>query len=578
MKLLGLSCFYHDAAAAVVVDGVLTAAALEERFSRVKHDQGFPRQAAGFCLERAGLKINDIDHIVFYDKPLAKFDRIVTGYLATPVRSYRAFLDAMSIWLGRKLWTDHVIGKELDYGGEILYVPHHLSHAAGAFYGSPFDKAAILTIDGVGEWATASYGTGDNNHVRLLAEMHYPHSVGLFYSAMTYYLGFRVNSAEYKVMGLAPYGEPRYADLMEENLVHIHEDGSIHLHMEQFTFHHQLAMTGRKLEALLGNPRRSPESEILSFHRDVAASTQAVTEKIVLRMAHHVRKVTGFSRLCMSGGVALNCRANGLLLKEGVFDEVYIQPASGDAGGAVGAALYAHYRLTGDDKRPQRFFGLGPEYSDDHIEDFLTRHRIPFDRNDIEIQLARLARELAEGRIVALFQGGEEFGPRALGFRSIVADPRNGQMKEKINSAVKFREPFRPFAPAVLRENAAEYFDTESDSPYMLFNFTVRKNKRRVIPAVTHVDGSARIQTVARSDNPVFYDLIAQFNRLTGVPVLLNTSFNLRGHPIVSRSEEAMATFCSSGIDFLLMGRYLVDRRRVSESVSSRFTLEKGRD
>ncbi|MCK4606654.1 MAG: hypothetical protein KAU35_05085 [candidate division Zixibacteria bacterium] len=578
MKLLGLSCFYHDAAAALVVDGVLTAAALEERFSRVKHDQGFPCRAAEFCLERGGLKVNELDHIVFYDKPLTKFDRIVTGYLATPVRSYRAFLEAMSVWLGRKLWTDHVIGTELGYDGEILYVPHHISHAAGAFYGSPFDKAAILTVDGVGEWATASYGTGDNNRVRLLAEMHYPHSVGLFYSAMTHFLGFRVNSAEYKVMGLAPYGEPRYADLLEENLVHIHEDGSIHLNMEYFTFHHKLAMTGHKLETLLGCPRRSPESEILSFHRDIAASTQAVAEKIVLRMAHHVREVTGLSRLCMSGGVALNCKANGLLLREGMFDEIYIQPASGDAGGAVGAALYAYHRLTGDDKHPQRFFGLGPEYSDDQIEAFLTRHRIPFAHDDIEIQLARLARELTEGKIVALFQGGEEFGPRALGFRSIVADPRNPQMKEKINSAVKFRESFRPFAPAVLKENAAEYFDCESDSPYMLFNFTVRKNKRRLIPAVTHIDGSARIQTVARSDNPVFYDLIAEFNRLTGVPVLLNTSFNLRGHPIVSRPEDAMAIFCSSGIDFLLMSRYLVDRCRVSESVSSRFTLENGYD
>ena len=379
-------------------------------------------------------------------------------------------------------------------------------------------------------------------------------------------------------MGLAPYGEPRYADLLEKNLVHIHEDGSIHLNMEFFTFHHKLAMTGRKLETLLGIPRRSPKSEILSFHRDVAASTPAVPEKIVLRMAHHVREVTGLSRLCMSGGVALNCRANGLLLREGVFDDIYVQPSSGDAGGAVGAVLYAYHRLTGDNKRPQRFFGLGPEYTDNQIEVFLTRYRIPFAHDDIEIQLARLARELTGGAIVALFQGGGEFGPRALGFRSIVADPRDPQMKEKINSTVKFREPFRPFAPAVLKENAAEYFNCEGNSPYMLFNYAVRKDKQRLIPAVTHVDGSARIQTVARSDNPVFYDLIAEFNRLTGVPVLLNTSLNLRGYPIVNRPEDAMATFCSSGIDFLLMGHYLVDRRRVPEEVSNRFSLERGYD
>ena len=339
MKILGISCFYHDAAAALVVDGQLVAAGAEERFSRIKHDQELPRQAVAFCLEKAGLDINDLNHVVFYDKPFTKFDRILTGYIATPVRSFRPFVKAMPAWLRRKLWTDHVIHRELGYDGDVLYVPHHLSHAAGAFYGSAFDRAAILTVDGVGEWATASIGEGENNRVRLLKEMHYPHSVGLLYSAFTYYLGFRVNSSEYKVMGLAPYGEPRYTDLIEDKLVKVHDDGSIHLDLRYFTFHRSLRMTGRRFERLFGRERRSPESELEDFHRDVAASIQAVTEKIVVRMARNARDVTDCPNLCMSGGVALNCKANGLLLKEKVFDDIYVQPAAGDSGGAVGCRI-----------------------------------------------------------------------------------------------------------------------------------------------------------------------------------------------------------------------------------------------
>ncbi|MBU8932503.1 MAG: carbamoyltransferase [candidate division Zixibacteria bacterium] len=578
MRILGISCFYHDAAAAIVCDGVLQAASSEERISRKKHDPELPVGAVRYCLKRTGLEINDLDHVVFYDKPLLKFERILTGYMANPFRSYKAFLAALPIWLRRKLWVDYVIHKELGYDGEALFLPHHLSHAAGAFYCSPFEQAAILTIDGVGEWANASYGVGDNNRVRLIDEMHYPHSVGLIYSAMTYYLGFRVNSAEYKIMGLAPYGTPRYADLIEEKLVTIHDDGSIHLNLDYFTYCHGLTMTGPAMEKLFGQPRRNPESDLQPFHNDVAASIQKVTEKIVLRMARHVREKTGMNNLCMAGGVALNCRANGLLLREQIFDNIYIQPAAGDSGGAVGAALYTHYQCTKDNKRPQPFWNLGPVYDDDEIGNFLDRENIPHEAGDVGQLATRAAKAVADGKIVAIFQGAAEFGPRALGFRSIVADPRDNTMKEKINAAVKYREPFRPFAPAVMAEHAADYFDCQGESPFMLFNFNVHSDKRATIPAVTHVDNSSRIQTVSAEDNPIFHRLIDEFRKLTGVAVVLNTSFNLRGHPIVNTPEDAFATFCSGGIDFVLLGGYIVDKRMVSGALLRKFKFEKSDD
>ncbi|MDH4157848.1 MAG: hypothetical protein OEW00_11290 [candidate division Zixibacteria bacterium] len=578
MKILGISCFYHDAAAAIVVDGTLKAAASEERFTRIKHDPELPKNAVRFCLQKAGTTIEDVDYVVFYDKPFTKFDRILTGYMAMPVKSFKAFFQAMPVWLRRKLWIDHLIHKELGFEGEVLFLPHHLSHAAGTFFSSPFPGAAILTVDGVGEWANASYGFGDNNRVQLLAEMRYPHSVGLLYSAFTYYLGFQVNSAEYKVMGLAPYGEPVYADLIEEKLVRIHDDGSIHLNLDYFTFHHGLTMTGKRFEKLFSRPRRAPETKLERFHENVAASIQAVTEKILLKMARHVREVTGERRLCLSGGVALNCKANGLLLKEKIFDEVHVQPASGDAGGATGAALYAHYFLSGEDKRDQPFFGIGPQYSAEDVKQFLDEYGIPHTADSLPVQLARLAEKIAGGHITAVFQGAMEFGPRALGFRTIAADPRDIRMKEKINRAVKYREPFRPFAPAVMAEHVSEYFDCENSSPYMLFNFTVAEDKRSVIPAVTHVDNSSRIQTVSREENPYFYHLLQQFERITGVPVLLNTSFNLRGHPIVNRPEEAFATFCSGGIDFLLMEHYLLDKSKIPKELQEQFLFEKALD
>ena len=574
MKILGLSCFYHDAAAALVDDGILKAAVSEERFTRIKHDPELPKNAVEFCLKKAGVEINDLDYVVFYDKPFTKFERILMGYMATPLRSYKSFLLAAPVWLGRKLWISQIVEKELGYKKVTLFLSHHLSHAAGAFFGSPFEKAAILTIDGVGEWATAACGTGNNNRVELQYEMHYPHSVGLLYSAFTYYLGFQVNSAEYKVMGLAPYGKPEYQELIENKIVRICDDGSIFLNLDYVTFHHARTMTGKKLEKLFGRPRRTPQSPIEAFHENVAASIQAVTETIVLKIAAHVRLVTKQKNLCFSGGVALNSAANGKLIKQGIFDEIYVQPAAGDAGGAVGAALFAHYRLSGDRKKPQPFFGIGPGYQENEIKDFLEQNSIPYRDVGLDAQLRFIAQKIADGNVAAIFQGALEFGPRALGFRSIIADPRDNRMKEKINAAVKYREPFRPFAPAVLKEKAAEYFDCPGEAPYMIVNYAVRADKRRIIPAVTHVDNSARIQTVAREDNPIFYQLIAEFEKLTGLPVLLNTSFNLRGYPIVNTPRDALETFCTGGIDHLLLERFLIAKKDLTDDIIVRFTLD----
>lgn len=575
MKILGISCFYHDAAAALVEDGVLRAAASEERFTRIKHDPELPKNAVNFCLNRAGIDINDIDYVAFYDKPFTKFDRIFTGYLAKPIRSYKSFLMAAPVWLKRKLWIGHIVEKELGFRKEILFLTHHLSHAAGTFFCSPFEEAAILTVDGVGEWATASYGMARNNNVELLKEMHYPHSIGLLYSAFTYYLGFQVNSAEYKVMGLAPYGKPEYQNLIENKIVRICEDGSIFLNLDYFTFHYAQTMTGKKFDKLFGKQCRLPETPIEPFHENVAASIQAVIEKIILKMTAHVREVTDQRKICLSGGVALNATANGKLVKTDLFEEVYVQPASGDAGGAVGAALYVHYKTTGDNKTSQPFFGIGPSYSVREIRTFLDANVIPYRDEALDSQLRFLANKIAEGYVVGMFQNGMEFGPRALGFRSIVADPRDNKMKEKINAAVKYREPFRPFAPTVLIERALEFFDCNGEAPYMIINYKVHEDKRKIIPAVTHVDNSSRIQTVSKTDNPIFYQLIEEFEKLTGVPVLLNTSFNLRGYPIVNTPLEAVETFCTGGIDFLLIDRYILSKRDIAHDILKKFLLKR---
>ena len=578
MNILGISCFYHDAAAALVKNGLLTAACSEERFTRIKQDPELPKNAVDYCLKRGNLTMDKIDYIVFYDKPFLKFDRILTGYMSQPFRSYKAFLKALPVWLSRKLWTDHVIYKELGFDGEVLFVPHHLSHAAGTYFSSDFDDSAILTIDGVGEWATASYGIGEGTTIKLLKEMHYPHSVGLLYSAFTYYLGFQVNSAEYKVMGLAPYGKPVYADLIEEKIVKIHDDGSIHLNLDYFSFHYGLTMTNKKFEQLFNHPRREPEDDADEFAENIAASIQVVIEKIVLKMAAHVRQETGKTNLCLSGGVALNCKANGLLLKQNIFDNIYVQPASGDAGGAVGCALYASHKLSDSPKQKQPFFGIGPGHSENDCKTFLDKHNIPYISQSEDETAETIAKYIAEGNIVAVYQGAMEFGPRALGFRSILADPRDNSMKEKINAAVKYREPFRPFAPVVLKEDAADYFDCMGDSPYMLFNFEVNTDKRSLIPAVTHIDNSSRIQTVTENDNKILYKILCAFKKLTGLPVLLNTSFNLRGHAIVNKPEDAFATFCSGGIDKMLLQAYIVDKTNVSNEIIKHFIFEKKLD
>lgn len=579
MKILGISCFYHDAAAALVIDGNLTAAAQEERFTGIKHDAALPRKAIGFCLDKAGMAINDLDYIIFYDKPFTKFDRILRGYMQAVPRSYRAFRKAIPVWLREKLWLPQILKKELNYHGKTLYIEHHLSHAAGAYFSSPFDHAAILTIDGVGEWATASIGKGSGNKIEIFKSMNYPHSVGLLYSAFTYFLGFEVNSAEYKVMGLAPYGKPKYVDLIKNKIVEIFEDGSIHLKLKYFKYHYGLEMTGGKFETLFGRPRRRPESALTDSDRDIAASIQHITEEIIFKMAAHAKKLTGENKLCLSGGVALNCAAGGKLLQSGLFDDIYIQPASSDSGGAVGAALYAHYSLTDEMKTDNgSYFTFGPAYSEEVVEIFLKEIKAPHKRID-ESELPKfIADNLANDKIVAIFSGPMEFGPRALGFRSILADPRKAEMKERINRAVKFREPFRPFAPAVTEEKAVEYFEGARKSPFMLFNFNVRPEKRERIPAVTHVDGTARIQTVNRKDNCLLYDILVQFEKLTGTAVLLNTSFNLRGHPIVLSPRDAFRTFISSGIDILVMENHIILKEEIKSDCFEDLKIAVGSD
>ncbi len=567
MLILGISCFYHDAAAALLSDGELVAAAQEERFSRIKHDPGLPRQAIRFCLRQAGVQASDLDYIGFYDKPLIKFERILSTYLSTFPRSLPSFLKAMPVWLKEKLWVPQLIRKELDYRGPILYADHHMSHAASAFFASPFDKAAILTIDGVGEWATATLGRGQDRRIELFREIRFPHSLGLLYSAFTYYLGFRVNSAEYKVMGLAPYGKPVYADLILRELVDLAADGSFHLNMKYFAYDYGLTMTNRRFHDLFGAPPRKPESELTQFHKDVAASIQRVTEEIVLRMARHLHAETGERYLCLAGGVALNCVANGRLLREGPFDDIFVQPAAGDAGGAFGVASFIHHQLLGNPRGPGWHHAFhGPEFSDEEIRAYLESKRLPavaVSHRDLVQQTARL---LAEQKIVGWFQGRMEFGPRALGARSILADPRNPEHWQRVNLKIKFRESFRPFAPAVLEHRTSDYFDLDRPSPYMLL--TARVRDPQAIPAVTHVDGSARVQTVSREASPLFYELLAAFEGLTGCPVLLNTSFNLRGEPIVCTPEDAYRCFARSGMDALVMGHFLLTKEGATQQKS----------
>ena len=586
MDILGISCFYHDSAACLVRDGVIAAAAQEERFTRKKGDASFPVHAAAYCLRAGGVTAADLAAVVFYDKPLLKFERILETYLGVVPRGLRSFLVAGPVWLKDKLFMDRQIRAGLGYHGKILYAEHHESHAASAFYPSPFDEAAILTIDGVGEWATASIGIGHGGDITVLHEIHFPHSLGLLYSAFTSYTGFKVNSGEYKVMGLAPYGEPRYVDVIMNELIDLKEDGSFKLNMRYFNYLGGLTMTSEAFHRLFGGPPRAPETLLTQKEMDLARSIQVVCEEVMLRMARTVHARTGRQNLCLAGGVALNCVANGRILREGPFRRLWIQPAAGDAGGALGAALLGYYRYfggvrtngTGRDHMEGAL--LGPDFSDAQIEAALKDYGAPYRRLDRENLIREAAELLSREKVVGWFQGRMEFGPRALGNRSILGDPRSPKMQALMNLKIKFREGFRPFAPSVLRERVAEYFELDEDSPYMLLVAPVRRQRqipmseeeqrlwgidklnvpRSDIPAVTHVDYSARIQTVDREDNPLYHDLLRAFEAQTGCPVLVNTSFNVRGEPIVCTPEDAYRCFMRTHIDTLALGPFLLDK------------------
>jgi carbamoyltransferase len=563
MNILGISCFYHDAAACLLQDGRITAAASEERFTRKKHDASFPTQAIRYCLEEGGIQVSDLDYVGFYEKPLLKFERIITTYTATFPRSYRAFMKAVPLWLREKLWTKDLIARELNYKGEILFAEHHQSHAASTFLISPYQDAAILTVDGVGEWATASLAEGHGNEIRMLKQINYPHSLGLLYSAFTYFLGFKVNSAEYKVMGLAPYGEPRYYDHIMSELVRVQSDGSFWLNPKYFAYDYGLKMTNGRFEELFDCQPRQPESPLSQQHKDLAASVQKVTEDVMMRLVSTLHEQTQLDNLCLAGGVALNCVANGRILREGPFRNIFIQPAAGDAGGAIGIAAYIYHTLLGNPRYDGwRNAFLGPAYSGDEIESLLREVGAPYHKLERSELLAKVAQLIEEQNVIGWFQGRMEFGPRALGNRSILADPRQSENRDRVNLKIKFRESFRPFAPAVLEEHSASFFELDCPSPYMLLVAQVREDKR-VIPSVTHIDGSARVQTVSREENPIFYDLIQEFYKLTGVPVLINTSFNVRGEPIVCTPQDAFRCFMRTDMDYLVMDNILLDKREM---------------
>jgi len=588
MKILGISAFYHDSAAALVHDGEIVAAAQEERFSRRKHDAGFPVKAVRYCLAEGGVAPDGLDAVAFYDKPLKKFARIVETYFSVAPRGLRSFMMALPIWMKQKLWIPLHIETTLQKNGirqpdELYFADHHESHAASAFFPSPFERAAILTMDGVGEWATSSIGRGEGRRVEVMKELSFPHSLGLLYSAFTYFTGFRVNSGEYKLMGLAPYGEPRYVDTILENLVDLREDGSFRLNMDYMGYLDGLTMTNHRFDALFGGPPRRAESEITAREMDLARSIQAVTEEIVLRMARHTREVTGENKLCLAGGVALNCVANGRVVREGPFEDIWIQPAAGDAGGAVGAALLVWHMVRNHERRADgardamKGAYLGPAFPDAEIEAFLRARGYPAGKLSQAEWAPRIAGLIADQKVVGLFQGRMEFGPRALGNRSILGDARSPEMQSLMNRKIKFRESFRPFAPSCLVERAGDFFDLDRASPYMLLVAPVRKDRllpgdgdgdrpfrerihaaRSDVPAITHVDGSARVQTVDRETNPRFYDLIKAFEERTGYGIVINTSFNVRGEPIVCTPEDAYRCFMRTKMDCLALGSYLL--------------------
>ena len=583
MDILGISCFYHDSAACLLRDGKILAAAQEERFTRKKHDPRFPVHAIQYCLDEARIRPDGLSYVVFYDKPFLTFERLLLSYMTVAPKGLRSWLEAMPLWLGRKLHVPEVIKKEIGYDGEVLFTEHHESHAASAFYPSPFEEAAILTIDGVGEWATASYGFGKGRELNLIKELHFPDSLGLLYSAFTYFTGFKVNSGEYKLMGLAPYGKPIYKDVILKELVDVKEDGSLRLDLSYFDFLGGLRMTNKRFGALFGGPPRNPEAEITEREMDLAASIQAVTEEIIMKMVRHVHEETKRKYLCLAGGVALNCVANGRILREGPFEDIWIQPAAGDAGGAIGAALSVWHRYLGNERvapntrDSQLGSFLGPSFSIASVKRFLENNGYPFHVLDGTERAKVIAGHLAAGKIVGYVAGRMEFGPRALGARSILGDARQAGTQTIMNLKIKYRESFRPFAPSVLEEKVFEYFELDRPSPYMLLVADVQEKRRLPqpprdgmgmmdrlkvqrsdIPAVTHLDYSARIQTVNKDDKPDFYDVIAEFEKLTGCAVLVNTSFNVRGEPIVCTPEDAYRCFMRTEIDILVLEDFIL--------------------
>lgn len=594
MNILGISCYFHDAAAALLRDGRLIAAAEEERFTRKKHDYEFPQHAIDFCLGIGGIKAAELDYVVFFEKPFIKFERLILSSMQTFPRSHRVFREAMITWLGDKLWIKHLIQKKLGVPpSKILFSEHHLSHAASSFFCSPFEEAAILTVDGVGEWTTASMGIGKGTNIKLVKEIRFPHSLGLLYSAFTAFLGFEVNEGEYKVMGMAPFGTPRYTDKVHK-LIRIGKDGSFELDLDYFCFHYSTDKTfNGKFEALFGPPR-DPKAHFFTptsgypsyfgekpgnyeelakenqYYADVAASIQAVIEEAMLQMAHNAYKETGLKHLCMAGGVALNSVANGRILRETPFEELYVQPSAGDGGGAIGAALYAYHMVLG---KPRHFIMehayWGEEHGPGEVEKFLRENGIDYHRfNDEDKLITYVVDRLQEGKVIGWSQGRFEWGPRALGNRSILADPRRADMKDLVNVKIKFREPFRPFAPSVLADRAEEYFvlpEAVKHYParFMLYVVDVQGGKRETLPAITHVDGTGRLQTVRKEVNPKYYRLIETFGKATGVPVVLNTSFNLKGEPIVNTPAEAFNTFSQSGMDTLVLGEYVIEKAKV---------------
>jgi carbamoyltransferase len=613
-RILGISAYYHDSAACLVEDGHIVAAAQEERFTRKKHDAGFPTRAIEYCLREAGITMNTLDLVGFYEKPLVKFERLLETYATCAPAGWRAYLTAMPVWLGEKLWIADDIRDRLDgFDGEVLFGEHHESHAASAFYPSPFEQAAIVTMDGVGEWATSSIGAGRGFGIEMLHELRFPHSLGLLYSAFTYFTGFRVNSGEYKVMGLAPYGEPKYVKAIKDHLLEIRDDGSLWMNMEYFTYPQGLTMTGRRFETLFDGPARKPESKLTQREMDLARSIQDVTEEVMLKMATFAHRETGMRDLCLAGGVALNCVGNGRVLREGPFEQIWIQPAAGDAGGALGVAMSLWHRYLEKPRvsceaagtwerpsaagpgaifrtgppgppRPPRYADsmrgsyLGPCFSEREIQAFLDAHGYQARRLEPAALADQIAALMAQEKVIGLLQGRMEFGPRALGGRSIIGDARSPKMQSVMNVKIKFRESFRPFAPSVLREHVAEWFELDGDSPYMLLVADVQPSRRlrvpdearslwgieqlnvprSTVPAVTHVDYSARIQTVRRDTNPLYYDIIEAFYRRTGCPVIVNTSFNVRGEPIVCTPEDAFRCFMRTNMDVLVLENFVL--------------------